>query len=66
MNQAQTIMARIADMPHKSTRVQVLNQCRNAYPSQDDGYTETFTLPDGSVLIYDHTANPGHEFRADR
>lgn len=65
MTIATDILARIADMPHRSTRIQILNQCRAAYVGVDDGFTERFTLPDGSVLVYDHTANPGYEFRAD-
>ena len=34
------------------------------HPVIDDGFTERFTRPDGSELIYDHTANAGFEWSA--
>ena len=62
---AERQLALIADRPHASTRREILRTARMLYPVADDGFTERFSMPDGSVLIYDHTANPGHEWRAE-
>lgn len=62
---AERQIALFADRPHASTRREILQNARILYPVTDDGFTERFTLPDGSVLIYDHTANPGFEWRAE-
>ena len=31
----------------------------------DDGRTEKFLFPDGSVAVYDHMADPGHRWRVE-
>lgn len=62
---AECQLALIADRPHESTRRAILRDARMLYPVADDGFAERFTMPDGSVLIYDHTANPGFEWSAE-
>ena len=63
--QAERQLAIITGESHTMTNPQIVRNARILYPVTDDGFTERFTLPDGSVLIYDHTANPGHEWRAE-
>ena len=61
---AERQLALIADRPHASTRREILRNARILYPVIDDGFTERFTMPDGSVLIYDHAAKTGFEWSA--
>jgi len=63
MNKAQEQLAAIADRPHPSTRRDILRSMRCIPGATDDGFTERFPMSDGSVLVYDHSANPGHEWR---
>lgn len=62
---AQKQLAAIANQPHPSTRRDILARCREMPGATDTGYTERFPFADGSVLVYDHTANPGHEWTAE-
>ena len=62
---AERQLALITGGSHTMTSPQILRNARILYPVADDGFAERFTMPDGSVLVYDHTANPGHEWRAE-
>lgn len=63
---AENLVAFMADRPHPSSQSLKLRELRATYPDgyQDTGFTETFTLADGSRVEYNHTANPGHCWRA--
>ena len=62
--QAERQLAIITGDSHTMTHPQIVRNARILYPVIDDGFTERFTMLDGSVLIYDHTANPGFEWSA--
>ena len=63
--QAEHQLVIITGDSHNMTHPQIVRNARILYPVADDGFTERFSMPDGSVLIYDHTANPGYEWRAE-
>lgn len=65
MTIAQNNLAAIKERPHASTQREMLTYLRTLPGARDEGYRETFTFSDGSVLTYDHTANPGYEWRLD-
>lgn len=60
MNAAQSILSEFQTMKdrraHAGTRAAWIN---------DNGFTEEFEFDDGSRLICEHTANPGHEWRVE-
>lgn len=58
MNTAQRILAEFPGMIER--RAQAATQ---AAWIDDNGFTERFEFDDGSKLICEHTANPGHEWR---